>query len=151
MGSNRNAPRRIVRPLDAIAVDLACRHPWDECVPIVVRAIVGGIDADNPRRTGIVDMVEQQQLDPGGVTRVDREIHAAAGQYCPEWRAAAFPDPAAGFGRSSRCASAAVVMSCPRDPGQDDGADRAGNSFITVPRGFCFSGLTTLLNRMCRW
>ena len=87
-----HAPRWIVRPRDAIAVDLAGRRPWDESVPIVVRAIVGGIDADNARRTGIVDMIEQQQLHPDGVTRVDREIHAIAGQYCPEWRAAAFPD-----------------------------------------------------------
>ena len=91
-GIEPHAPRRIVRPLDAIAVDLAGRHPWDESVPVVVRAIVGGIDADNTRRTGIVDMIKQQQLHPGGVTRVDREIHATAGQYCPEWRAAAFPD-----------------------------------------------------------
>ena len=91
-GIEPHAPRWIVRPLDTIAVDLAGRHPWDESVPVVVRPIVSGIDADNPRRTGIVDMVEQQQLHPGGVTRVDREIDTTAGQYRPKWRAAAFPD-----------------------------------------------------------
>ena len=85
------APRWIVRPLDAIAVDLAGRHPGDESVPVMVRAILAG-SRPTTRAAGIVDMIEQQQLHPGGVTRVDREIDTTAGQYRPKWRAAAFPD-----------------------------------------------------------
>ena len=82
-GIEPHAPRGIVRPLDAIAVDLAGRHPWDESVPVVVRAVVRGIDTDNARCTRIVDMIKQQQFRRGSVTRVDREITPPADNIAP--------------------------------------------------------------------
>src|SRR3712207_8182844 len=41
-----------------------------EHVPVVVRAVGDGVDPDRARRPRVVDAVEEQQLDPGGVLRV---------------------------------------------------------------------------------
>ena len=51
-GIEAHALRGIPRPLDAIAVDLACPHAGNEHVPVVVGAIGGRIDADRARRLG---------------------------------------------------------------------------------------------------
>ena len=61
-----HAVRGIRRPLDAIAVDLACFHARDEYVPVVVCAIVDRVDAD--RAPGLrINAIEEQQLDSGGM------------------------------------------------------------------------------------
>ena len=46
-----------------------------------------GIEADHARGLRVVDAVEQQQLDPGGVPREHAEVHARAARRRPQRRA----------------------------------------------------------------
>ena len=85
-GIEAHAVRRVPRPFDAIAVDLACRHARDEHVPVVARAICGGIDADRAGGLRVIDMVEKQQLDPGGMLREHAEVHPVAARRRPQGR-----------------------------------------------------------------
>jgi hypothetical protein len=45
----------------------------------VVRAADGGVDADHPRRLRVVDVIEEQQLDPGCVPGEHAEVGAPRG------------------------------------------------------------------------
>jgi hypothetical protein len=82
VGVEAHAARGIERPLDAIAVQLACPQAGDEYMPVVVGTIDGGVDADDARGLGVVDAIEQQQLDPGGMLRENAEVHPVAAGRC---------------------------------------------------------------------
>src|SRR6185369_12135718 len=64
------------RSVNPIAVDLARRHVGHEDVPIVVGAVGGGIDRNDPRGASIIFPIKEQQLDPGSVPGVDAEVHS---------------------------------------------------------------------------
>jgi hypothetical protein len=102
-GVEAHTVRRIPRALDAIAVDLAWRHARDEHVPVVVGAIGGRVDPDHPRGLrAVVDVIEQQQLDSGGVLGEHAEVHAVAARRRSERRAGALLREALGRVRSPR-------------------------------------------------
>jgi hypothetical protein len=82
-GIDPHAARRIPWPFDAIAIDLARRYARDEHVPIMARAIFGGIDVDRARGYRVIDVVEKQQLDPGGMLREHAEVHPVAARRRP--------------------------------------------------------------------
>ena len=56
----------------------------------MVGAIGGWVDLDRPRRRTVVDAIEEQQLDPGGMLGKHAEIHAAAARRGPERPAASW-------------------------------------------------------------
>jgi hypothetical protein len=68
--------RRIARSLDAIAIDLARLKALHRHVPVVVRAVHGGIQAKHARRTVVIHAIEEEQLDGRGVSREDTEVDA---------------------------------------------------------------------------
>src|SRR4051794_9575494 len=90
-GVEPHPARRVPRPFDAVAVGLAGRHAGDEGVPVVVGAVGDRVEADGPSGRRVVDAVEQQQLDPGGVPREEAEVGPVAAGRGPERRAGARP------------------------------------------------------------
>ena len=75
-----------------VAVQLARLHGRNEDVPVVVRAVARGIEPDHARRPGIVDAIEEQQLDPGRVPREHAEVGAGRSGRRPQGRARASRD-----------------------------------------------------------
>ena len=75
-GIEAHAARVIERPVDPITVQLAGSYVRHEHVPVIVRTVGGWIEAHHARGLGVVDPVEQQQLDAGGVPREDAEVDA---------------------------------------------------------------------------
>ena len=75
-GIEAHAAPGIERPVDPITVQLAGSYVRHEHVPVIVRTVGGWIEAHHARGLGVVDPVEQQQLDPGGVSREDAEVDA---------------------------------------------------------------------------
>ncbi len=71
-------------PKGPVAVHLARAHARDEDVPVVVRAAGGGVEAEHPRGPGVVDVIEEQQIDPGCVPREHAEVGAVRGGRRPE-------------------------------------------------------------------
>ena len=65
----------IRRALDAKAVELARRHAGDEHVPVVIGSVLDRIDADHAGGLGLVHVIEEEQLDAGGVSREHGEVH----------------------------------------------------------------------------
>src|SRR5262249_13891022 len=55
------------------------REAGDERVPVVVAAVVPGIELDRARRTLVVGAVEEAQLEPGAAAREDAEVDAGGG------------------------------------------------------------------------
>src|SRR6266545_43330 len=56
----------------------------------MVRVVDRWIEANHARRLRVVDVIEQQQLHAGGVSREDAEVDALRGGRRPQWGAAAF-------------------------------------------------------------
>src|SRR5262249_8677241 len=56
----------------------------DEGVPVVLSAIALGIERDHPRGRRVVRVVEEQELEPRGIGRVDAEVDAVGRQGGPE-------------------------------------------------------------------
>jgi hypothetical protein len=75
--------------MDTIAVDLPCLHPGHERVPLVIRAVVGGVQLDDSARAGIIRAIEQQQLDAQRGAGVYAEVGAAIAEGYAEGMAAA--------------------------------------------------------------
>ena len=66
----------IKRPIHAIGVKLPALHPWYKDMPVMVGAVLDGIDGDDLRRSRVVFAVEEKQLHAGGVARINAEIHS---------------------------------------------------------------------------
>jgi hypothetical protein len=81
-GIEAHAAQRVPRPFDAIAVDLACLNARDEHMPVVPNAVGGEIDADHTGGLRVIDMVEKQQIDPGGIFREHAEVHPITARRC---------------------------------------------------------------------
>jgi hypothetical protein len=45
-------------------------------MPVVVRSVPAGVQTDDPRRLSIVNVVEEEQFQSIGVSRVDAEVDA---------------------------------------------------------------------------
>ena len=67
LGSNRMPVAGSNGPCTRKPYSLACRQARDEYVPVVIGAIGDGIQADHARCLRLVGVVEQQQLDAGGM------------------------------------------------------------------------------------
>jgi hypothetical protein len=83
-GIEAHADRRVPRPIGTIAVDLACLDAWDEHVPVVTGAVGGRIDADHMLGLRVIDIVEKQQLDRGGMLGEHAEVHPIAARRCSQ-------------------------------------------------------------------
>jgi hypothetical protein len=92
LGIEAQAICGIPRPLDPIAVDLAWLRAGDEHVPVVVGPVGDRVDADRARGLSIVDVVEEQQLDAGGMLREDAEVRPTLAWRRAERRAGAVRD-----------------------------------------------------------
>ena len=108
LGVESQPARRVGRTLHAIAVDLAGAQARHEHVPVVVRAVDGGIDADCPGGPRVVDAVEEQQLHAGGVPGEYTENHPLLGRRGAEGGTRAFAGPG-GRGRHPQCGHRAVL------------------------------------------
>jgi hypothetical protein len=83
-GIEAHTARGIPRPRDAIAVDLADDHAGNEDVPVVIGAIGGRVDPDHARGAGaVVNVIEEQQLDPGRMLREHAEVHPSGDGVAP--------------------------------------------------------------------
>jgi hypothetical protein len=71
-------------PFDAIAVDLACFNTRDGHVPVVPGAIGGGVDMDYTLGLRVIDIIEKQQLDRGGILGEHTEVHPFAARRCSQ-------------------------------------------------------------------
>ena len=63
--------------MDTVAVDLTGLQIGNEEVPIVIGTVLGGVEREDLRRDCAVDLVEEQQLDYGGLVGKDAEVDAA--------------------------------------------------------------------------
>ena len=84
-GIEPHPSRRVGGPLDSVAVHLARLHARHEDVPVVVRAVGRGIDGDHERGPGVVDAIEEQQLDPSRVPREHAEVRAGRPKRRSQW------------------------------------------------------------------
>ena len=71
-----HAGSRIERSLHAISVQLSRTHAGHEHVPVEVRAVGRGVEADLLRGPWVVDPFEEQERHPGGVSREQTEVDA---------------------------------------------------------------------------
>ncbi len=67
---------RIERPLHTISVQLSRTHAGHERVPVEVRAVGRGVELDHVRGPWVIDTFEEQERDPGGVSREQAEVDA---------------------------------------------------------------------------
>ena len=67
---------RVERAMRAVGVDLAGPRARHEAVPVVIRAVLDRIEGEDYRRFDGRVPVEEQQVDPGGVSREDAEVDA---------------------------------------------------------------------------
>src|SRR5262249_51423035 len=101
-----HAARGIERSADLIAVQLARSDVRHEHMPVVIGAIGRWIQANDPRRPRVVDVIEEEQLDAARVLREDAEIDAARRGLCAQQRTAPWLETVAhGLPRSSLAAS----------------------------------------------
>ena len=66
-GIEAHSTRRIERSLNSITVDLPRSHAGHEYVPVVIRVVSRGIDADHTRGPSIINAIKEEQLDAGCV------------------------------------------------------------------------------------
>ena len=86
-GIEPHAVDGIIRPVDAVAVELAGLHAGHKYMPVMVCAVADEIDGDDARGPGIVFPLEQKQLHGGGVARIQAEIGAPGNEGSAERRA----------------------------------------------------------------
>jgi hypothetical protein len=112
VGIEAHPARGVERALHLIAVQLARSHVRHEHVPVVVRAVGRWIEANRARRPGVVDTIEQQQLDSCCVfredTEVDPRLRRGEGERRPQRRTAAVLEAVAHGLPSSSLAAAAT-------------------------------------------
>ena len=101
--------RRIDGPVDAVAVELAGGDAGHEGVPVVIGALAARVEVDDARRRGVIDAIEKQQLDAGGVLREDAEVDAAGTERGAERKAGAVRCVAGPARRSSAPGPASVA------------------------------------------
>ena len=87
-GIEAKPPRRIEGADRAVRVRLSRAKAGYERVPVVVRPVSPRIEANHAGRLGVAGAVEQQQLQPAGLTGEDGKIHAALHGRGPEGEAA---------------------------------------------------------------
>ena len=87
-GIEAKPPRRIEGADRAVRVRLSWAKAGYERVPVVVRPVSPLIEANHAGRLGVAGAVEQQQLQPAGLTGEDGKIHAALHGRGPEGEAA---------------------------------------------------------------
>src|SRR2546422_3423614 len=73
----------IERALDLIAVQLAGPYARHEHMPVAVRAVGRWIEVNHAGGPGVVGAIEQQQPDPGCVSREDTEVDAVGEGVAP--------------------------------------------------------------------
>src|SRR4030095_3993239 len=73
----------------AIAVKLPRLHAWDAHVPVVVRPVDRGVEAQHARRPSVVVPVKQEQLHACGATGEQAKIHPIRHDGSTEGRATA--------------------------------------------------------------
>ena len=67
----------IERAESAIRIDLSCTDAGHENVPVVVGTVGARIEVDDAHRLQRCGIIEQQQLDPGGLAREHAEVDTA--------------------------------------------------------------------------
>jgi hypothetical protein len=82
----QSALRRL-RPGDPEPGELARLEIRDERAPVVVGAMLSGIERDDFRRLGIILVVEQEQLHQRAVLRVEAEVDALRMDGRADWKA----------------------------------------------------------------
>src|SRR5262245_19471188 len=75
----------MVRAVDAIAVELAGADARHKRVPVVIRPVDRGIEADDASRPGIVLPVEKQQLHGLRGPGEEAEVDAPVGDGGADW------------------------------------------------------------------
>jgi hypothetical protein len=86
------AAGRVARPVHPIAVELPGRETRHEDMPVVVRAMPPGVEADDAGRLGRLHAIEQQQFHQGGALGEHAEVDPLRGQGRPERKTATVPD-----------------------------------------------------------
>ena len=79
-------------PVHPIAVELPGRETRHEDMPVVVRAMPPGIEADDAGRLGLLHVIEQQQFHQGGALGEHAEVDPLRGEGRPERKTSPGPD-----------------------------------------------------------
>src|SRR5262249_5942520 len=101
----------IVRPVHAIAVAQSRAGLRQVAMPHLDVAL---LELDPHRLPPLVAVVEEAQLDPGGVLREQRKVDAGAVPGGPQWMGGPRPDPHAEARRTTRPPAAAPRVAATR-------------------------------------
>ena len=85
-GIESHAVRRILRSRHPIAIYLSRLNAGYEDVPVVVRAVDRGIQANRASWASLINTIEEEELDPGSVLGVDTEVDALRRRYRAQGR-----------------------------------------------------------------
>jgi len=75
---------RLVWSVGAVGINLSRLEAGDEGVPVVVAAVGRWVQRDGARRAGVIDAVEEEQFQCGGVAGEDAEVDAAGEDGCAQ-------------------------------------------------------------------
>ena len=82
---------RIEWPRNSVAIDLTCRDPWNEHMPVVIGAVLMRIEVDDPRGLRIIRRIKQQELGRAAVLGKYAEIGSPLQQSSAKGKAATRP------------------------------------------------------------